>query len=160
MNYLQYHTTYKIAAILCELYKPLAFNHCIHFLACAMLVRLLDPGTNAPTIQFGATRQIQSSFFNVFHASVHDQGLSTMGDDRSKLHFSDCPTQSLWFIRLVWGCHCCMGDTVRQDMALSVVIIHLLNNKLYADYQEAVGLTSVLLVISKAKKCHVLISTV
>ena len=80
-------------------------------------------------------QQTRSAFTNQYHASAAWQGLSTIGSDKRKLHFTDCPTQGPWFIKFIQGCHHCMGDIVKQNMAVSIGVMieldRLLNDELF-----------------------------
>ena len=102
-----------------------------------MLLRSLDPGLNAPTVQFSTMRQTRSAFTKQYHASAAWDGLSTVGSDKRKLHFTKCPTQGPWFVKFVQGCHHGMGDVVKQNMAVSIGVMLELDKQLSVDFLNA-----------------------
>ena len=105
--------------------------------ACVMLLRSLDPGQNAATVQFSTMRQTRSAFTNQYHASAAWDGLSTVGSDKRKLHLTRCPTQGPWFVKFVQGCHHRMGDEVKQNMALSIGVMLELDKLISIDLLDA-----------------------
>jgi len=92
--------------------------------ACIMLVRSMDEGRNARTIQFGTMRKLRSAFTNSYHASHHVSSLVTMAKDIRKTSVTNSPTYGLWFERFMHGCHKRMGDVLKQDMAVSIEVMH------------------------------------
>ena len=88
-----------------------------------MLILFLEPGQHALTIQFSTMRQTQSEFTNKYHPSAAWEGLSAISSDKQKLHFTNCPTQGPWYIKFIQGCHHCMGNIVKQNMALSIRVM-------------------------------------
>ncbi len=50
--------------------------------------------------------------------------MRTMGGERAKHYLNDCPTHSLWFEHFARGCLSRMGQIIRQDMAVSLELMH------------------------------------
>ena len=92
--------------------------------ACTMLIRSLDEGKTARTIQFGTMRKLRSCYTNVYHSSKHISKLVTMAKDIRKTVITDSPTYGLWFERFMLGCHKRMGEVLKQDMGMSIEAMH------------------------------------
>jgi len=92
--------------------------------ACTMLIRSLDEGKTARTIQFGTMRKLRSCYTNVYHASKHVSKLVTMAKDIRKTAITDSPTYGLWFESFMYGCHKRMGEILKQDMGISIDAMH------------------------------------
>jgi hypothetical protein len=89
--------------------------------ACMLLMRSLDKGKNAPTIQYETMRGLRSHFANFFHTVPGGAGYSTVSDSaRGGTFFSSSPTNSYWFRRFMLGCHRRMGDVWIPDRALLI----------------------------------------
>jgi len=105
--------------------------------ACILLHRSLDTGKNDITIQFGTMRKLRSAFSNAFHASKYSTGLVTMAQDARKTVVTDSPTYGIWFQRFMLGCHKRMGEKVKQDMGVSIGVMHCLMDIFEKDFVEA-----------------------
>ena len=96
--------------------------------------RSLDKGVNERTIQHGTVRKFRSAFSNMWHASV-EGGLDAIAvRDTSKLIQTSCPTFGDWYERFGVGLHKRMGDSVRQDRAISVLQMRALMNEFEKDW--------------------------
>jgi hypothetical protein len=84
------------------------------------LLRSLDPGRNAKTIQYETMRHVRSHFSNFYHTTPNGVGLSTAGADGSNMFFTNSPTNSYWFKRFMQGSHRRMGDVWIPDRALTI----------------------------------------
>ena len=101
--------------------------------AIGMLLRSLNPGKYGDYTQFATIRKERSCYSNYFHASVVGaSAMSTLGRDTAKSFLTTCPTQSLWFERFSKGCLYRMGEEVKQDLAISIEVMHCLM-KLFND---------------------------
>jgi hypothetical protein len=110
-------------------------------IAIAMVLKSRDPGRYADYQQFETIRKLRSGFSNVYMASsIGVASLRTIGGDKVKHFLNDCPTHSLWFERFTRGCLSRMGQIVRQDMAVSLGLMHAFLTRLD---QEWVGATTV-----------------
>jgi len=107
--------------------------------ACILLHRSLDSGKNDATIQFSTMRKLRSCFSNAFHASQHSSGLVTMAKDAKKTMVTHSPTYGLWFQRFMLGCHKRMGEKLKQDMGVSIEVMHALLSICEEDYLKANG---------------------
>jgi hypothetical protein len=104
--------------------------------AIAMLIKSRDKGRYADYQQYETIRKLRACFTNVHGASLAGtQELHTLGGDTPKYYMSTCVTHSLWFERFSRGCLSRMGQVVRQDMAISVPVIHALLQNLSRDWQ-------------------------
>lgn len=108
--------------------------------AVVMLLRSLDAGSHAATIQFATMRKMRSAFSNVFHASAVGYGGSmVMAKDTRKLMVTECPTFGDWYERFVRGCHKRMGDIVKPDRALSLPILAKMMMLVEFDWERSRG---------------------
>jgi hypothetical protein len=88
---------------------------------CMMLIRSLDQGVNAKTIQYETLRGLRSHFSNFAHTMPGGAGYATIGDDsRGATFFSNSPTNCYWFRRFVQGCHRRMGDVWIPYQSLTI----------------------------------------
>jgi len=71
-------------------------------------------------------RKLRSAFSNAFHASKYSSGLVTMAQDARKTVVTDSPTYGVWFQRFMLGCHKRMGEKIKQDMGVSIQVMHKL----------------------------------
>ena len=93
--------------------------------AAVLLLKSLDVGKYAPTVQFSTMRKMRSAFSNVYLASAAGYcGTTVMAKDTRTLLVTDCPTYGTWFDHFVRGCHKRMGGIVKPDRALSLAILH------------------------------------
>jgi hypothetical protein len=78
---------------------------------CMMLLRSLDRGVNANTIQYETMRGLKSHFSNFTHTVPGGAGYASIGEgSRGGTFFSNSPTNSYWFRRFMLGCHRRMAD--------------------------------------------------
>jgi hypothetical protein len=89
-------------------------------IACQTLLRSLDGGRNAATIQFETMRKLRSHYSNFHHTLPDGTGLSTIVEGRGSSTFTGSPTYSYWFRRFMTGCHRRMGDTWIPDRAITL----------------------------------------
>jgi hypothetical protein len=76
-----------------------------------MLLRSLDRGANANTIQYETMRGLRSHYSNFIHTVPKGSGYASIGEgSRGEMFFSNSPTNSYWFRRFMQGCHRRMGD--------------------------------------------------
>jgi hypothetical protein len=89
--------------------------------ACMMLMRSLERGKNASTIQYETMRGLRSHFSNFIHTVPNGVLLSMVSEDsRGRAFFSNSPTNGYWFGRFMQGCHRRMGDVWIPDRALTI----------------------------------------
>ena len=105
--------------------------------AVAMLLKSMSKGINAATLQYSTMRMYKSAFHNVYHAGVSHLGMTMLGKETRKLYVTDCPADSRWYDKVLHGAHTRMGDQVKQDLALSVEVVHELHAWLDSDWQAA-----------------------
>eukprot|EP00978_Attheya_sp_CCMP212_P016777 scaffold44249_cov48-Attheya_sp.AAC.1 len=100
------------------------------------LLRSLDVGRNASTIQYETMRHLRSHFSNFYHTTPTGVGLSTAGADGSNMFFTNSPTNSYWFKRFMQGAHRRMGDVWIPDRALTIDKLLKCLELLEEDWQE------------------------
>ena len=84
-------------------------------LACVMLVRSLDAGKNAKTVQFDTMRKLRSHISNYSHSCPGGVGGTFVGEDSNASTLSHAVTNTPWFRRFIRGCHRRMGDVWLPD---------------------------------------------
>jgi hypothetical protein len=93
--------------------------------AIAMLLKSLEPGRYDTYQQFATIRKLRAGFHNVYmSSSVGAMSLRTVGGDKGKHFLNTCPTHSSWFENFAVGCLRRMGQEVRQDRAVSLLVMH------------------------------------
>jgi hypothetical protein len=106
--------------------------------AIAMVLKSRTPGQYAHYQQFETIRKLRAGYSNVFMASVGGvQSLRTVGGERAKHYLNQCPTHLLWFERFSKGCLSRMGQIVKQDLAISLDIMHALMDSLLAEWNQS-----------------------
>jgi hypothetical protein len=96
-------------------------------------------------------QKLLAGYSKVFMASVEGVvNLRTMGGDTPKFHLMDCPTHSPWFEWFLKGCLSRMGQVVKQDMAISLPVMHALLCLLEEEWQSALHLKHLSLIASVA----------
>lgn len=108
-------------------------------LAVCVLLRSLDEGRNEDTIQFSTALKMKTSYANMWRASVHGSESSVIARDVTKLFSSTCPTHGEWFERFQKGLHERMGDKVRQDLGVSIELMHALMKRYEERWVSARG---------------------
>ena len=89
-------------------------------LACACLIRSMDAGNNADTIQFETMRKLRSHYANFVHTTPNGTGMAAMSGDSSSTFFSNSASNSYWFRRFMQGVHKRMGDVWIPDRAITI----------------------------------------
>lgn len=93
--------------------------------AIAMIQKLKEKGRYEHYQQFESIWKLRAGFSNVYICSVQGvSALRTSVGDLTKFHLNDCPTNSLWFKCFAKGCLSRMGQVIKQEMAISLGVIH------------------------------------
>lgn len=104
-------------------------------IAVAMLLKSREPGRYAHYQQFESIQKLRAGFSNVYMVSPEGvNSLRTVGGEQAKHYLNNCPTHSLWFERFTKGCLSCMGQIVKQDMAISLPLMHAFMNMLNEEW--------------------------
>jgi hypothetical protein len=75
-------------------------------ITCQSLLRSLDAGQNAETIQFETMRKLRAHYSNYFHTRpTRGTGWTTIADGRGPSTFTGSMTYSFWFHQFMMGCH-------------------------------------------------------
>jgi hypothetical protein len=88
--------------------------------ACAILMRSMDKGKNAVTIQYETMRKLRSHIANFVHTCPGGIGARFMGEEGAAGAVSNSPTNSEWFRRFMKGCHRRMGDVWMPDRPVTI----------------------------------------
>jgi hypothetical protein len=88
--------------------------------ACAILIRSLDRGRNADTIQYETMRKLRSHIANFVHTCPGGIGARFMGEEGAAGSVSNSPTNTEWFRRFMKGCHRRMGDVWMPDRPVTI----------------------------------------
>lgn len=95
--------------------------------AVAMLLKSREPGRYAAYQKYETIRKLRAAYFNVYMSSAGGvSSLRSVGGERVKHQLNKCPTHSTWFERFAKGCLSRMGQIVKQDMAISLPVLHAL----------------------------------
>lgn len=108
-------------------------------LACCMLVRSLDAGKNARTIQFDTLRKLRSHMSNYSHTCPGGVGGTFVGEDSNASTLSNAQTNTPWFRRFVRGCHRRMGDVWLPDRPLTITELKACLHILEEDWANLAG---------------------
>lgn len=106
-------------------------------LACCLLLRTLDEGRNEDTVQFSTALKLKTSYANMWRASLHGSESSVIARDVTKLFTTTCPTHGEWFERFQKGLHERMGDLVKQDLGISINLMHALMDRYEVPWEVA-----------------------
>lgn len=101
--------------------------------ACVFLMRTLDVGKNAPTVQFDTARKVRSFFSNYARTTPGEIGPKFADGAR----ISESSTNSVWFQRFMEGCHKRMGDVHKPDQALTIAEVMACLSILEEDWEKA-----------------------
>ena len=118
--------------------------------ALTMVVKSLEPGRNAPTLQYDTIRQLRSAYSNMYHAGVEQSRLTIFAKEASKLHATQCPTDGPWFGRFCLGMEKRLGRQIKQDMAISIEVMIEIQKLLERDWISARTANERLLVVIAA----------
>jgi hypothetical protein len=102
--------------------------------ACAILIRSLDKGINAATIQYETMRKLRSHIANFAHTCPGGIGDRFMGEEGAAGAVSYSPTNSEWVRRFMKGCHRRMGDVWMPDRPVTIQEIHACLKLLEGDW--------------------------
>ena len=111
-------------------------------LAIAMVLKSLEPGAyNSNYQQFETIRRLRCGFSNTYAASLQCfENMHSLGMDKSKIHLSKCPSQSLWFEKFALGCSLRMGAEVHSDKAVSLPLVHAFFSLIEQEWKGAESL--------------------
>jgi hypothetical protein len=88
--------------------------------ACAILIRSLDRGRNADTIQYETMRKLRSHIANFVHTCPGGIGPRFMGEEGAAGAVLNSPTNAEWFHRFMKGCHRSMGGVWMLDRPVTI----------------------------------------
>jgi hypothetical protein len=110
------------------------------------LLKTLDPGITEPLVQFTTAAKISTSYQRrstalgaLWEASVHSKGETVMVREMTKSYVTSNPVKSQWYERFLKGMHKRMGDSVKQDEAISIEQMTALMEVFATDWRKVVG---------------------
>lgn len=89
-------------------------------IACAILLRSMEPGRNSSTVQYETMRKLRSHLSNFAHTCPGGVGASFMSEEGGAGMISNSPTNAEWFRRFMKGCHRRMGDVWMPDRPITI----------------------------------------
>ena len=104
-------------------------------IATCLLRWSLNRGKYRETLQFETVRKLRSAYSNIWYSSRATLATRIMAWDFWKTYVTSCPTYSLWYERFMFGIHKRIGDKVRQDLVISLDMIHKLVEGLEEEYK-------------------------
>jgi len=109
-----------------------------YLVAIAMVLKSRNPGQYAQYQQLETIKKLQAGYSNVYMASIGGvQSLRTVGGEHAKHYLNQCPMHSLWFERFSKGCLSRMGQIVKQDLAISLEVMHALMEGLLIEWNQS-----------------------
>jgi hypothetical protein len=105
--------------------------------ALTMVLKSLEPGRNADTVQYGTIRQLSTAYSNMYRASIHHLGMTIYAKERKKLYVTSCATDGMWFGKFALGMEKRIGHQIVQDLGISIEVMHELQDLLEADWRDA-----------------------
>ena len=103
--------------------------------ALTMVLKSLEAGRNAETVQYDTIRQLRTAYSNMYRASTYQLGTTIYAKERKKLHATNCQTDGIWFGKFALGMEKRMGRQVVQDLGISIEVMHELQDLLEADWR-------------------------
>jgi hypothetical protein len=88
--------------------------------ACIQLLKTLDPGVTENLVQYSTAKNVTTALGALWEVSVESKDQTIMIRDRTKSYVTNNPVKSQWYEKFLSGMHKRMGDSVKQDEAISV----------------------------------------
>jgi hypothetical protein len=88
--------------------------------AAIQLLKTPNPGITEPLDQFATATKVTTALGALWEVSVHSKGETVMVRDMMKSYVTCNPVKSQWYERFMKGMHKRMGDSVKQDEAISI----------------------------------------
>lgn len=108
--------------------------------AVATVLKSLEPRRYAEYTQWETCQKLCSEYFNAYLASAAGVvDAATVGQNRTKSFVTRCPTQSLWYEKFSLGCTKRMGQITKQDLAISIEVLHELLRLIEEEAKSASG---------------------
>jgi hypothetical protein len=106
--------------------------------AAIQLLKTLDPGINAPTVQYKTAIGVTTALGAMWEVSVQSKEESVMVKDMMKSYVTTNPVKSQWYQRFLVGMHKRMGDQTKQDEAISIEQMIALMEKFEQDWAKLI----------------------
>jgi hypothetical protein len=91
--------------------------------AALQLLKTLDPGITEPLVQYTMAKNLTTALGALgalWKVSVHSKEETVMVKEMQKSYVTANPVKSQWYERFLLGMHKRMGDSVKQDEAISI----------------------------------------
>lgn len=108
-------------------------------LAITLLVRSLDKGHNANTIQYETMRKMRGHLSNFSHTCPGATGDTFIGEEMGSTTVSNSVSNSVWFRRFIRGCHRRMGDVWLPDRPITAIEMNKSLEIMETDWSDAVN---------------------
>jgi hypothetical protein len=102
-------------------------------------LKTLDPGITEQLVQFATATKITTALGALWEVSVHSKGETVMVREMTKSYVTSNPVKSQWYERILKGMHKRIGDSVKQDEAISVEQMAALMEAFERDWRKVVG---------------------
>jgi hypothetical protein len=106
--------------------------------AAIQLLKTLDPGITEPLVQYTTATKITTALGALCEVSVHSKGETVMVREITKSYVTSNPVKSQWYKRFLKGMHKRMGDSVKQDEAISIEQMLALMEMFEKDWRKVV----------------------
>jgi hypothetical protein len=94
--------------------------------AMVVLERSLDPGKHATHVQWDTFRKARSAITNGAQAGVSGLEDTVGAYEKKRVWISKVPTHTFWFCRFATGIHRRVGDVKKQDEAVTIETLHVI----------------------------------
>ena len=107
--------------------------------ACAIVLQSLEPGGNAPHVQYDMVRKMRSFYSNYAHTCPGGTGANFMSTEGAGARVSNSVSNSDWFQKFMRGMHRRMGDVWLPNQAISQYEMFACMDVLESKWEEAHG---------------------
>ncbi len=105
--------------------------------AIMLIMRSMEPGRDGNTVKFGTARGVRSTNTIIWDVSPEAGADIAFSTSKRGRYVATCnPSEGRWYQRFSEGCAARMGDTVRQDRAYSIEMLHKLLEMYEKEYQD------------------------
>jgi hypothetical protein len=107
--------------------------------AALQLLKTLDPGITEPLVQYTTAKNLTTALGALWEVSVHSKEETVMVKEMQKSYVTANPVKSQWYERFLLGMHKRMGDSVKQDEAISIEQMLALMEMFERDWQKVMA---------------------
>jgi hypothetical protein len=103
-------------------------------MAAVQLLKTLDPGIHEPLVQYSTAKGVSTALASLWEVLVQPKEETVMVRDMMKSYVTSNPVKSQWYKRFLNGMHKRLGDSVKQDEAISFEQMVALMRKFVEDW--------------------------